>query len=148
MGVAGGGGGIVPGANEPGAGDQPLNPAQVGQHGVPAGDAGSQQEQDQATEAANLAQAQPRKRTVTIAGRGPDGRANRFHVEEHGGEPAARSKTKEPARAEAKPEPKVEPKPDHAATLDRIEKIAKQLTAKRKVKKDAHGKVTGLESEE
>lgn len=76
-------GGIVPGATDVGAGNAGVAPAQVGDHGVPGADAGQQLQQDQASEAANLAKATtPRKRKVTIAKRGPDGRASEFHIEE------------------------------------------------------------------
>lgn len=74
----------IPGANEPGAGNAGVSPADLAKHGVPAADAGQQEQQDQATEAANLqkAIAKPKSRKVTITGRGHDGRANQFHVEE------------------------------------------------------------------
>lgn len=77
--------GIVPGATDVGAANAGVDPAKVGDHGVPAGDAGQQQIADQASEQANLAKSisKPRSRTVTIASRHPDGRAASFHIQEH-----------------------------------------------------------------
>jgi hypothetical protein len=89
-GVAGGAAGsappgMIPGATDPGAGNAGADPADVLKHGVPAADAGQQQIADQASEQANLDKAlkKPRSRTVTIASRGPDGRATAFHIQEH-----------------------------------------------------------------
>jgi len=83
-GVAAGGGAGPPPEN-PGAGNAGVNPSTLGQHGVPAGDAGQQGAQDQAAAAKGLEQSlkKPRRHTVTIAKRGPDGRASQFHIEEH-----------------------------------------------------------------
>jgi len=80
-----GGGGIVPGPDEAGAGGA-MNPADVGKQGVPAADAGQQQQADAADQQANLEAAlkkQPKSRTVKIAKRGADGRASEFHIQEH-----------------------------------------------------------------
>jgi hypothetical protein len=76
---------MIPGATDPGAGNAGADPADVLKHGVPAADAGQQQIADQASEQANLDKAlkKPRSRTVTIASRGPDGRATAFHIQEH-----------------------------------------------------------------
>jgi hypothetical protein len=77
--------GIVPGATDVGAGNDGLTPQEVGSHGVPAADAGQQQVADQASEQKNLETAlkKPKSRTVTIASRGPDGRASSFHIQDH-----------------------------------------------------------------
>lgn len=77
--------GLVPGATNVGAGNDGLTPKELGQQGVPAGDAGQQHAADQASEQANLEKAlkKPKSRTVTIASRGPDGRAASFHIQEH-----------------------------------------------------------------
>lgn len=79
-----GGGGIVPPANEAGAGGG-MDPAMLGQHSVPAADAGAQQVADNADQQVNLEASlkKPKKRTVTIAKRGADGRASQFHIEDH-----------------------------------------------------------------
>lgn len=63
------GGGIVPGPDEAGAGNQPLQPGDVGKHNVPAADAGHQQEADAADQQANLEASlkkQPRQRNFTF----------------------------------------------------------------------------------
>jgi hypothetical protein len=77
--------GLVPGATDPGAGNEGVNPQDVGKHGVPAADAGQQQVADQASEQQNLETAlkKPKSRTVTIASRGADGRASSFHIQDH-----------------------------------------------------------------
>jgi hypothetical protein len=83
-GVAAGGGASPPPQN-PGQGNEGVNPATLGQHGVPAGDAGQQGAQDQAAAAKGLEESlkKPKKRTVAITKRGPDGRAAAFEVTEH-----------------------------------------------------------------
>jgi hypothetical protein len=73
-------------ADGPGAGNAGLDPAAVGEHGVPASDAGQQRAQDAAAEQHNLETAlknQPKRRTVSITKRGADGRASEFHIQEH-----------------------------------------------------------------
>jgi hypothetical protein len=79
------GGGVVPPPDEAGAGNAPVNPQDVGKQGVPAADAGQQLQADAADQQANLEHSlkKPRNRTVTIAKRGPDGRATAFHIQEH-----------------------------------------------------------------
>jgi len=79
------GGGIVPPPDEAGAGSAPLNPADVGKHSLPSADAGQQQQADAADQQKNLDQAlkKPKKRTVAITSRGPDGRASAFEVTDH-----------------------------------------------------------------
>jgi hypothetical protein len=82
----GGESGIVPPANEAGAGNAPLTPQDVGKHGVPAGDAGQQQQADAADQQANLEQTlkkAPKSRTVSVAARDHTGRASAFHVQDH-----------------------------------------------------------------
>lgn len=78
---------IVPPADSPGAGNSGLSPEDMSTHGVPAGNAGEQRQADSAELAANMDRSakdapKPRKRKVTIAKRGPDGRASEFHIEE------------------------------------------------------------------
>lgn len=80
--AGGGGGEALPPVQDPGAGNAGVDPSQLGQHAVPASDAGQQHEQDAAAAAKNLERSQPRKRKVTIAKRGPDGRASEFHIED------------------------------------------------------------------
>lgn len=79
-GVAAGGAAAPPPQNV-GAGNEGLAPADLSRHGVPAGDAGQQQQQD--AEAALARNAKPRRRTVAITKRGPDGRASEFSVTDH-----------------------------------------------------------------
>jgi hypothetical protein len=76
------GGGIVPPANEVGAGGG-IDPATIGAHGVPAADAGAQQNADAADQQANLESSlkKPKSRKVRITGRGPDGRASEFQID-------------------------------------------------------------------
>jgi hypothetical protein len=74
---------LIGGPSDVGAGNDGVNPNDVLKHGVPAGDAGHQQQQDAAAEPAKLeAATKPKTRKVTIAKRGPDGRASEFHISE------------------------------------------------------------------
>lgn len=58
-------------------------PQNVGKRSVPAGDAGQQEQQDAEAQAQATRKAvSPKGRKVSITGRGPDGRANQFHIEE------------------------------------------------------------------
>ena len=71
-----GDGGMAP----PGGAGAPQN---IGQRSVPAGDAGQQEQQDAEAQAQATRKAVgPKGRKVSITGRGPDGRANQFHIEE------------------------------------------------------------------
>jgi hypothetical protein len=76
---------LIQGATNAGAGNDGLSAQEVGGHGVPASDAGQQQIADAASAQKNLDDAlkKPKKRTVTIAKRGPDGRASEFHIQDH-----------------------------------------------------------------
>jgi hypothetical protein len=80
---AGGGDGLIA-PNNVGAGNAGVSPADLGRHGIPAADAGQQHLQDQAAEQHAIQQSlkKPTKRKITIAKRGPDGRASEFHVTE------------------------------------------------------------------
>lgn len=77
------GGDLVGRPTDVGAGNTGVAPGQIGDQGVPAGDAGQQDQQDAAAEQAQLEKSHPKKKhKVTIAKRGPDGRASEFHIEE------------------------------------------------------------------
>ncbi len=66
-----------------GQGNTGLSPEDLSRQGVPAADAGQQQAQDAAAQQQATEKAlKPKSRKVTITGRGADGRANQFHVEE------------------------------------------------------------------
>jgi hypothetical protein len=78
------GDGMVQPPSNAGNGNAGVAPGDIGDHTVPAGDAGQQEAVDRAAEQANLEKAtKPKSRTVTIAKRGPDGRASEFHIQEH-----------------------------------------------------------------
>lgn len=80
--AAGGGGQVAPPTNI-GAGNTGVAPADLEKHGVPAADAGQQENADRAAGETNLEKAvKPKNRKVTIAKRGPDGRASEFHISE------------------------------------------------------------------
>jgi hypothetical protein len=82
--VAGGGAGPPP--ENPGEGNQGVAPSQLGDHGVPASDAGQQGLMDQAAHQQELERAlkkQPKKMSIAISKRGPDGRASAFEVTHH-----------------------------------------------------------------
>lgn len=68
-----------------GAGNAGVDPSSLLSHQVPAGDAGQQQQQDEDAAQAQLQHQlkKPKKRTVAITKRGPDGRASEFAVTEH-----------------------------------------------------------------
>ncbi len=70
---------------QPGAGNAGVAPEDLGKHGIPAANAGEQQQQDDAALNHQIEQAakKPRKRTVNITKRGPDGRASGFEVIDH-----------------------------------------------------------------
>lgn len=78
------GDGMVTPPSNAGNGNTGVAPGDIADHTVPAGDAGQQQAVDRAAEQANLERAtKPKSRTVTIAKRGPDGRASEFHIHDH-----------------------------------------------------------------
>ena len=131
------GGGTSPPPSDLGAGNAGVDPATLGDHGVPAGDSGQQQQQDQAAEGQQLEQTlkkQPKSRTVKIAKRGADGRASEFHITDDGGDEAA------PAQAAPKGG-----SVDHSAAIAELGRIAAMLNRPRKVVRDANGKATGIE---
>jgi hypothetical protein len=80
----GAGGADVPApVQDAGQGNLGMDPAMLSQHSLPASDAGQQHQQDHAAAEAALAKSQkPKRRKVTIAKRGPDGRASEFHIDE------------------------------------------------------------------
>lgn len=107
-----------------GAGNAGVAPDDLGKQGVPAPNAGMQQQEDEANldqQIQKAAQHQPRKRKVNITKRGPDGRGTEFEIEDHGGGP------------------------DHSHTLAQIGNMIHHLNKPRSVKHDASGKVTGIE---
>jgi len=63
---------------DPNAGITGVDPATLGNHGVPAANAGAQEQQN----AAAQVQQAKKKYKIGIVSRGPDNRANQFHVEE------------------------------------------------------------------
>ena len=78
------GGGASPSPADPGQGNQGVDLSQLADHAVPGADAGQQQLQDQQASQHQLEASlkKPQRRKVTIAKRGPDGRASEFHVED------------------------------------------------------------------
>lgn len=74
---------LIGGPSNVGAGNAGVNPEDLLKHGIPAGDAGHQQQADAEAEHAKVeAATKPKTRKVTIAKRGPDGRASEFHISE------------------------------------------------------------------
>jgi hypothetical protein len=135
------------GPTDVGAGNSGVDPSQIADHGVPAGDAGQQLEQDAASSQANLEKAQPRKRTL-IHHRDP--KTNRIvatDVIDHN--PPSQEAAPGPAPRAAQPAPAAHHGSsgggqDHSKTIAQLADLVKQLNAPKKVVRGANGEIVGL----
>ena len=138
-----------------GAGNMGVNPATLAQHSVPAGDAGQQGLQDEAAAAKQIAKTAnaPKNRTVTVAARGPDGRASQFHVQEHPQQASGEAAQAKPAETKTEPthgsaekaapasetDEKTTAQRHRERTISQLRSLVGQLNAPKRVVRDKTG---------